>query len=308
MRRFVLVALLTAGSASTTSLAQGRLAVVVSAESIDGDQLYAAETRVLRAVEGLGGLDVVAREETKIHLQAMTELHGGSCAAAECLLNVGAVAGAGTLLYVKIREGHVDGEVLDLARQDRGASLSWSAPDGLTPPMVTRLVRSLLRPRAAGWLVLVGVPEGATVALDEENLPEHRAEGLAPGAHQLAITAEGFAPYNEVVEVEAGAVQTWDVVLRPLEVQSEARDEPAAWLIPSLLLGGGGAGVVVGVGLWGATWLFPAPAPVDRDVAMARDGTLRVAAVSAAALGAVLLTASGITIWTSSTDTGRLPE
>lgn len=304
MRLLSIVALLVVCAGSTTSLAEGRLAVVITAEAMGEDELYATESRVLRAIDELGGIETVAREETKIHVQAMSELQGGACDVAECLINVGAVAGAGSLLHVRLGDRRVVGELFELSRQEREAELSWPAPEGLTAPMAARLARSLLRPRAAGWLVFTGVPEGATVSLDEETLAEPRAEGVSPGPHRVAVAAVGYEPYSEVVEVEPGAVQTKTVALRPVEVTAREKGLAPMWLIPSLLLGGGGAGVVVGAGMWAATWMFPPPAPVDRDAAMARDGTLRAIGASAGAAGLALLTGGAAWLALSSTEAG----
>lgn len=289
MTGLVITALMLAAPAQP---AKDKLAIVVSAPELDADAAFAVETKLLAAAEKVPGVQLVLRDETRIHLQAMRAM-GDECNALPCLANVGAAANARRVLFAHVMPRAVEASLVDVTARSETATMSTAAPDGVTEATASRIVRALLTPERAGSLVVLVEPEDAALFVDGERVVGGtRVDGLAVGAHTLEATREGFAPYREEVVVAGGALLPHDVRLDAAPVTSE--------LSPFLLGGVGvlGAGVVAGAaGI--ALALTPAMLPPgerrDADADQARDGTLLAGGLAAGG-AAVVAVVTGVAL------------
>jgi len=133
------------------------------------------------------------------------------------------------------------------------------------PPGAARLMEvTLVRPDAPGAVTLRGAPAGASVEVDGEprgQTPLAEPLQLSPGAHTLALAADGFEPRRLEIEVEPGASLEVDAALVALAqgegLGGDARGDGGtgsglAGTAHADLVGGGGA---AGGGLSTVGWI-----------------------------------------------------
>ncbi len=296
MTGWILTAAVSALLATPAQAASDKLAIVVSAPSLGPDAAFAIETKLLDAATQIPGTNLVLRDETRIHLQAMRG-EGGECSSLGCLADVGGAADAKRVLFVSATAAAVEASLIDVAARTQLGSMSTSAPAGFEQGTAARVVHGLLTPEATGSLVILVDPDDAHVFVDGERVvPGTRIDGLAVGTHAIEASRDGYASYRNDVVVTAGGLTRHELGLEAMPAES-------AGLSPFLLGGIGtlGAGVVIGaagVGL-ALTPEFLTVRPGEEADAKARNGALVTsgiiaggAAVIAVVAGAALTTYS----------------
>ncbi|MBN8612765.1 MAG: tetratricopeptide repeat protein [Deltaproteobacteria bacterium] len=153
-------------------------------------------------------------------------------------------------------------------------------------------------------MILEGGPEGALLLVDGEDrgrLPRRDPLLVSPGNHEIRVRAPGFQDFAASVAVPAG--QSVDVGIEMIPVQSGGVS-----LGPILLLAGGGAVLVAGLGVGGAALGQAGSAPSSTS-AQANDArTLALVSDILWPTGAAIL--AGGLVWlivdlTSTSDSGE---
>jgi tetratricopeptide (TPR) repeat protein len=141
------------------------------------------------------------------------------------------------------------------------------SPEAQNRQTVTKLIeelKSLLsavqeesnnRDRKKATLVLSGPgADGASVLVDGEavgNIP--MSTKVKPGAHQVTVKKEGFAPWSTTVKVEAGSQLDVPVMLQPEKEREPVAAAPPLYkkwwfwtIVGAAVAGGAGAGIYFG--------------------------------------------------------------
>jgi len=212
--------------------------------------LAAVLVRLGRAREALAALDDLARiadarRDAAVLAQA-TELRASATA---------------SLRHVRIRVAppdarlEVDGVPVEAAGEERALELDPGAHGVVASreghaearyelPVGVEVLEIVLEPLPATLEVRSNAP-AATVRIDGEvrGTGSARAE-LAPGAHTVALEAEGFLPFEREVRLGPGESTTLDAALEPVPPAEDIASSPLFWGLAA-----GGVAVVVGVAI-----------------------------------------------------------
>jgi hypothetical protein len=108
---------------------------------------------------------------------------------------------------------------------------SYSAPPDMSP--ATRDLVEEVRQRVIGSLVVSPELPDARIQVDNQEVRAGLVFPLAAGAHEVAITRQGYEPHHEQVAIAAGTLQELKPVLKRVAAVLRIRTKPAdseVWL------------------------------------------------------------------------------
>lgn len=207
------------------------------------------------ASAGLGGFEVVSRNELEAMLGAQKLNDQLGCDDVSCLAEIGAAAGVERVVNSSVAK--IDNALVvslqlinvQYATVENRVTLNWDGPMNKLTDVLGCAANLLLVParrRQPGTLRVTATPVGAVVVVDGK--PQGSGivsvDGLAAGVHRLRVEAPGFDAIETPIIVRAGQNEHMPVALNALpEAPFYARWW--FWAAAALALGGGTTAAVL---------------------------------------------------------------
>lgn len=214
-------------------------------------------------------LQVIAAEVVDRQLRA-AEVLGLRCRADDvtCWVKLGVSAGFARMLVSTAARSDDGGGALVVAFRviDVAAETELSRDQAALSPdddgAVVALATKVLFPeRFRGRLVVTAAPADAALALDGialGTLPLAKPTDVAPGPHRIVVTRDGHAPFEVVINVEAGGTTQIQAVLTPADSAGGGDSVGIAWGVAAAAAG---VAALCGIGGGLVEWTFLSPPP-----------------------------------------------